>query len=96
MDEYYKRYTELHTNSMNIFLHILGNLATLWYIMICCMTGYYWWLLLSPIIVYPFAWTGHFFFENNVPAAFTNPIKAKISDWRMMWQIMMRTYPHTK
>ena len=50
-----------------------------------------WWLLLLPItpfIVYPFAWTGHFYFEKNKPAAFKNPVWAKVSDWVMLFDIL--------
>lgn len=48
------------------------------------MTSNYLLFLASPFIVYPFAWSGHFFFEKNKPAAFKDPIKAKISDWIML------------
>ena len=40
-------------------------------------------MLALPFIVYPFAWTGHYLFEKNQPAAFSDPAKAKISDWMM-------------
>jgi hypothetical protein len=42
------------------------------------------WLLLAPFVIYPFAWPGHFYFEKNKPAALSDPIKAKISDWVML------------
>jgi hypothetical protein len=45
-------------------------------------------LLLTPFIVYPFAWSGHYFFEKNQPAAFKDPVKAKISDWMMLFDIL--------
>ena len=45
-------------------------------------------LLLSPFVVYPFAWFGHYFFEKNKPAAFSDPIKAKICDWIMLYDIL--------
>jgi hypothetical protein len=45
-------------------------------------------LLLVPFIVYPFAWSGHFFFEKNKPAAFKHPVKAKICDWIMLFDII--------
>ena len=49
------------------------------------------WLLLlaAPFIVYPFAWSGHYFFEKNEPAAFSAPVKAKISDWMMFRDILL-------
>ncbi len=44
--------------------------------------------VLLPFIVYPFAWTGHFYFEKNEPAAFKNPVLAKASDWVMLFDII--------
>jgi len=38
--------------------------------------------------VYPFAWSGHFFFEKNKPAAWSTPLKAKACDWKMMWDML--------
>jgi len=43
-------------------------------------------LLLAPFVVYPFAWSGHYFFEKNEPAAFKNPLYAKASDFVMFTQ----------
>ena len=34
-------------------------------------------------------WSGHYFFEKNKPAAFSDPIKAKISDWIMFKDILL-------
>jgi len=44
--------------------------------------------LLTPFIIYPFAWSGHYYFEKNKPAAFNNPLYAKISDWIMFKDIL--------
>jgi len=41
-------------------------------------------LLATPFVIYPFAWTGHFYFEKNKPAAFSNPLYAKAADWVML------------
>jgi hypothetical protein len=46
-------------------------------------------ILLAPFIVYPFAWSGHYFFEKNEPAAFKNPWMAKLADWRMFCEIII-------
>ena len=52
--------------------------------------NWYWYLIpLIPFIVYPFAWSGHYFFEKNEPAAFDNVIMAKISDWIMFKDIIL-------
>tara|TARA_B100000073_G_scaffold256822_1_gene216740 strand:+ start:288 stop:449 length:162 start_codon:yes stop_codon:yes gene_type:complete len=46
-------------------------------------------LPLIPFVIYPFAWSGHYFFEKNKPAAFSNPLYAKISDWIMFKDIII-------
>ena len=82
--EYYEYYLTLHQNKWCRRLHVLGNLATISYISFMITSQVWVMLLLAPIVVYPFAWCGHFFFEKNQPAAWTNPIWAKWSDWIMM------------
>ena len=92
--EYYKHYLSLHQNKTCRRLHVLGQAMTLIYL--ACViylsvhiSPFFTLLLLyTPLIVYPFAWAGHFFFEKNKPAAFKNPIKAKICDWIMLFDII--------
>jgi|TARA_R100000781_G_scaffold80256_1_gene49564 hypothetical protein len=88
MKDYYKNYLTLHQNKNCIRLHFLGQ----WITIICSfyiLINWLWYLIpIIPFIIYPFAWTGHFLFEKNKPAAFHNPIKAKISDWFMFWDIL--------
>jgi hypothetical protein len=50
-------------------------------------------LLLTPFVVYPFAWTGHFVFEKNEPAAFSHPLWAKACDWVMLKDILTGKIP---
>jgi len=80
--EYYKLYLALHQNKWNRRLHVLGQIATISFVFFAVMAKM-WLLLLTPFIVYPFAWSGHYFFEKNKPAAFKNPLWAKMSDWVM-------------
>ena len=83
MSAYYEYYLTLHQNVWNRRLHVLGQVATATFIAYALMTN--WWLLLgAPFIVYPFAWSGHYIFEKNEPAAFSAPLKAKVSDWLML------------
>ena len=83
LQEYYKFYLSLHQDVWCRRLHVLGKFATIAFIVYACTTNM-WLLLLAPFIVYPFAWSGHYFFEKNEPAAFSDPVKAKISDWIML------------
>ena len=93
MKEYYEMYLTLHQNKVCRRLHVLGQVATITWVVGCFYYSYYWFLVLTPFIVYPFAWSGHYFFEKNQPAAFKDPIKAKISDWIMLWDILRGKVP---
>lgn len=91
--DYYKHYLSLHQNKICRRLHVLGQVMTILYLIfvIYLLTISLFFLplvLLLPFIVYPFAWSGHFFFEKNKPAAFKHPIKAKVCDWIMLFDII--------
>jgi len=70
MRDYYKKYLKLHQNKKCIRLHFIGQ----WVTLICTYLIFYYWLWylipIIPFIIYPFAWTGHYYFEKNEPAAF--------------------------
>ena len=69
-------------------LHFAGQVATIIFILVCLYLDNLLLLFASPFVIYPFAWSGHYFFENNKPAAFRDPIKAKICDWIMFKDIL--------
>lgn len=89
LSEYYQYYLTLHTNRICRRLHFLGQISTILYIVCCFLFLHPAMLIFAPFIVYPFAWSGHYFFEKNKPAAFSDPIKAKISDWIMFKDILL-------
>jgi hypothetical protein len=87
--DFYPEYLKAHQNIYNRRLHLLGNCVTLLYIffMICL-----WWpgLVLTPFIIYPFAWFGHLYFEKNKPATWSTPwYITKACDWIMMKDMML-------
>ena len=82
--EYYKYYLSLHQNLWCRRVHVVGQVFTILYILVCLTKISLMWILLSPLVIYPFAWSGHFFFEKNKPAAFSKPIWAKACDWIML------------
>lgn len=86
--EYYRHYLSLHQNIWCRRLHVTGQFATILYI-IMAFSYNMWLLLATPFIVYPFAWSGHYFFEKNTPAAFSHPLWAKVSDWVMLKDIII-------
>lgn len=88
--EYYNYYLTLHQHPKCRLMHFLGQLATIAFVFCVVSTELWPLLLVAPFVVYPFAWSGHYFFEKNKPAAFSDPIKAKISDWIMFKDILLR------
>jgi len=88
--EYYQHYLSLHKNKWNRTLHAVGQFTTVTFFTFCIYQQQWLLLLLTPFIVYPFAWSGHFFFEKNKPAAFSRPIWAKACDWVMLKDIIFR------
>jgi len=87
-DEYYKHYLTLHQNKNCRRLHVLGHFFTIIFTAYVLYNSYWYLVPLIPIVVYPFAWFGHFFFEKNMPAAWFNPLWAKICDWIMLKDIL--------
>ena len=82
--EYYQYYISKHQNKWCRRLHVLGQLATISFVILVVYLKLWPLLLLTPFVVYPFAWAGHFVFEKNKPAAFSNPLWAKACDWIML------------
>ena len=86
---YYNYYLTLHENPKCRLLHFIGQLITIIFLGAVIYYQKYLYLVFTPFIIYPFAWSGHYFFEKNKPAAFTNPIYAKISDWIMFKEVLL-------
>ena len=88
LEEYYSYYLSLHlTRGCKIF-HLIGQFMTIFFVIWCFFSGKLAMLLFFPFVVYPFAWAGHFIFEKNNPAAFSDPARAKICDWLMFKDIL--------
>tara|TARA_R110002020_G_scaffold126526_1_gene284297 strand:+ start:20 stop:307 length:288 start_codon:yes stop_codon:yes gene_type:complete len=85
-NEYYNYYLSLHQNKYCRRLHYIGQIFTILFI-VYSITNNLWLLPAAPFVIYPFAWTGHFAFEKNEPAAFKRPLWAKACDWRMFKDI---------
>ena len=88
--EYYTHYLSLHQNKWCRLLHVTGQLATVTYIVYMIYNSMWFGLLGAPFVVYPFAWSGHFFFEKNKPAAWSKPLWAKACDWLMLRDMLLR------
>ena len=87
--EYYEYYLTLHQNKWCRRMHFMGQWVTILFTSFV-LYGWHWYLIpLIPFIIYPFAWSGHFFFEGNKPAAFSRPIWAKACDWVMLKDMIL-------
>ena len=87
--EYYEYYLTLHQNKVNRWLHIIGQCVTILILGYVIASKQWMFLPIVPFVVYPFAWTGHLYFEKNKPAAWTNPVWAKACDWVMMRDVLL-------
>jgi len=87
--EYYEHYLTLHKDPRCRRMHFVGQLATIFFAIFVLHGAYWYFLPAIPFVVYPFAWTGHILFEKNTPAAFRDPLKAKLSDWLMFRDILL-------
>lgn len=89
LEEYYEHYLTLHKDPRCRRMHFVGQLVTIAFAIFVLHGAYWYFLPVIPFVIYPFAWTGHFLFEKNTPAAFRAPLKAKISDWLMFRDILL-------
>ena len=92
LDKYYKYYLTLHENPKCKLLHFIGQWVTIFFT-IFVLYNWYWYLIpLIPLVVYPFAWSGHFIFEKNKPLAWKGgkiTLLAKLCDWIMFKDILL-------
>ena len=89
LNSYYKYYLTLHENPKCKLLHFIGQLVTILFTIYVISNLYWYFIPIIPFVIYPFAWSGHYLFEKNEPAAFHNPIYAKLSDWLMFRDIIL-------
>jgi len=86
--EFYPFYLSEHADRTSRRLHVVGSTLVLIVFFAACITQHWLWLLALPLFGYGFAWVGHFFFEKNRPATFTNPFYSFAGDWVMWWQVV--------
>ena len=89
IQEYYQYYLMVHQHPTCRLLHFIGQCFTILSVVGIINYGLWYLIPIVPFVIYPFAWSGHYFFEKNKPAAFSDPVKAKISDWIMFKDILL-------
>ena len=94
-DKYYKQYLKNHARPRVKLMHFIGQLATIFYVTFCIGSSNWWWLLLAPLIVYPFAVGGHYIFggKGNKPSfRKMSFLRAKWCDIKMFFDILRGKY----
>lgn len=88
--EFYPYYLSEHQNTVCRRLHFVGTTVVIALILAAFFTRQWWFLALTPIAGYSFAWVGHFAFENNRPATFKHPWYSFLGDWKMFFDMLTR------
>ena len=86
--EVYPCYRSDHATRTSRRLHFIGSCGVLALVATAIASANAWWLLAALASGYGFAWVGHFFFEKNRPASFTQPLYSFMGDWVMYWQML--------
>lgn len=86
--EFYAFYLSEHQNRVCRMLHFLGSMFVLMSLVLALMTQHWYYLAITPILGYGFAWMGHLFFEKNQPATFSHPFYSLVGDWVMFKDIL--------
>lgn len=81
--EFYPFYLSQHSDRTCRRLHFAGTLMLIVIALGATITGSWRLLWFLPVVGYGFAWVGHFFFEHNRPATFTNPFYSLLGDFVM-------------
>jgi hypothetical protein len=86
--EFWPYYVSEHLRPMTRRLHFIGT-GLLVPIVYLAVTVSPWWLLVMPVAGYGFAWSAHFFVENNRPATFTYPLWSLVGDFHMFGLMLL-------
>lgn len=86
--EFYPYYLTQHRNVVSRTLHTIGTGLVIALFVAMLVTQIWWLFFLLPLVGYGFAWTGHFFFEKNKPAAFKNPLWSLACDFIMFYDVV--------
>jgi hypothetical protein len=87
--EFYPFYIQEHSHPVSRRLHFVGSWLVLFSLAHIILVSAWTFLWVPLVCGYGFAWVGHFFYQKNRPATFTNPIYSFTGDWFMFRDIIM-------
>ena len=85
LKEFYPYYLGEHSNRTCRRLHFFGTTLAIGLMATALVTQTWWLIAVAFVQGYAWAWIGHYFFEHNRPATFTNPFYSFVGDW-VMWK----------
>ncbi len=88
-EEFWNFYVTEHTLPLTRFLHFLGTSLGVILLILFLIRGNYSYIPLCFVVGYGFAWGSHFFVEKNKPATFQYPFWSFISDYKMMYLMLI-------
>jgi hypothetical protein len=86
--EFYPYYLTQHADRRCRRAHFIGTSSAIAAIAQYIDSLNAWWLLFAVVRGYGGAWIGHFFYEKNRPASFSQPWWSLRADWVMYWQML--------
>ena len=88
-NEFWDFYVREHSKPLTRVLHFIGTslglLMLVWFI----WRGTWYYFPLCFVVGYAFAWFAHFVVEKNRPATFKYPFWSFISDYKMVWYMLI-------
>jgi hypothetical protein len=88
-DEFWDFYVSEHSQPLNRTLHFIGTSLAVLMLVFFIWRGIWFYFPLCLIIGYGFSWVGHFFVEKNKPASFQYPFWSFISDYKMLFFMVL-------
>lgn len=87
--EFWDFYVQEHSQPLTRLFHFVGTSLGLVLLVWFIKNGTYYYLPLCLAVGYAFAWFSHFVIEKNKPATFKYPLWSFISDYKMMFYMLM-------
>jgi hypothetical protein len=87
--EFWDFYVSEHSKPATRYFHFIGTTLGILMLVWFLRSGAYLYIPLCFVVGYAFAWFSHFFIEGNKPASFKYPLWSFISDYKMMFCMLI-------
>jgi len=87
--EFWEFYVQEHSKPLTRLLHLIGTTLGLLLLVWVIWIGRWYFFPVFLVVGYAFAWFAHFVIEKNRPATFKYPFWSFISDFKMIWYMII-------